>query len=146
MGGPLSKQDIRRGRKSVQQLFTMCRRSVQSQQSPGALPWSLQLSASRLPSRAQLFLGHSSLPWKTNFVPTVVPNLKKEKNTPPKQNDTEQFSAPPIVFSERLSKCGTGCKMSGGRGSLARCQGGNFHCTQSAVHLWPRKPSPSPRD
>lgn len=99
MGGPLSKQDIRRGRKSVQQLFTMCRRSVQSQQSPGALPWSLQLSASRLPSRAQLFLGHSSLPWKTNFVPTVVPNLKKEKNTPPKTKRYRTvFCTPNRVF------------------------------------------------
>lgn len=62
VGYPLSKQDFCQGRKSFLQLFTMLRQPVQSQHGLGALPWGLLLFASRLPARAQLFLGLSSLP------------------------------------------------------------------------------------
>lgn len=144
----MSKQDIRRGRKSVQQLFTMCRPSVQSQQSPGALPW----SSSSLPAACHLALSYfwdivPSLE-KQTLSPLSSPiKKKKRKRKPPKTKQYKTvFCNPNGVFRMIIQMWDRMQNVWGGGVSFARCQGGNFHCTPSAVHLWPRKPSPSHRD
>ena len=116
----MSKQDIRRGRKSVQQLFTMCRRSVQSQQSPGALPW----SSSSLPAACHLALSYfwdivPSLE-KQTLSPLSSPIKKKKKKPPQNKTIQNSFLQPQWCFQNDYSNVGPDAKCLGGRGFI--CQ------------------------